>query len=101
MLSEAESATGVRDIGWRSSKPLCGDPMPICAITLFHADSYWRDVLALTWHIVTVNGADAIREELKACPPCATERFSDRSAARSAAQGETRRHRGDRSDLPI
>ena len=32
--------------------------------TLFHADSYWRDVLALTWHISTVNGADAIAREL-------------------------------------
>ena len=34
--------------------------------TLFHADSYWRDLLALTWHIRTVNGADAILRELKA-----------------------------------
>jgi len=24
--------------------------------TLFHADSHWRDVLALTWRISTVNG---------------------------------------------
>ena len=23
--------------------------------TLFHADSYWRDLLALTWRIRTVN----------------------------------------------
>ena len=33
--------------------------------TLFHPDSYWRDVLALSWNIQTVNGADAILEELK------------------------------------
>src|ERR1700709_1090455 len=32
---------------------------------LFHADSYWRDVLALSWNIQTVNGADAILHELK------------------------------------
>jgi siroheme synthase (precorrin-2 oxidase/ferrochelatase) len=32
--------------------------------TLFHADSYWRDVLALTWHIKTVNGSEAISREL-------------------------------------
>jgi thioredoxin reductase len=31
---------------------------------LFHADSYWRDVLALTWHIKTVNGSAAILREL-------------------------------------
>jgi cation diffusion facilitator CzcD-associated flavoprotein CzcO len=24
---------------------------------LFHADSHWRDVLAFTWHLTTVNGA--------------------------------------------
>ena len=34
---------------------------------MFHDDSYWRDVLAFTWHIVTVNGANAIGKELKAC----------------------------------
>ncbi len=32
--------------------------------TLFHPDSLWRDVLALTWHIRTVNGSDAILREL-------------------------------------
>ena len=37
--------------------------------TLFHADSYWRDVLALSWNIQTINGADAILGELKACAP--------------------------------
>ena len=42
---------------------------------LFHPDSYWRDVLALSWNIQTLNGADAI---LKALPPLA------RSAAPSA-----------------
>jgi cation diffusion facilitator CzcD-associated flavoprotein CzcO len=34
--------------------------------TLFHRDSHWRDVLALTWNIGTVNGADAIGGELRA-----------------------------------
>jgi len=36
--------------------------------TLFHPDSYWRDVLALSWKIQTLNGRDAI---LKALPPLA------------------------------
>ncbi|WP_291850837.1 NAD(P)/FAD-dependent oxidoreductase [Bradyrhizobium sp.] len=35
---------------------------------LFHPDSYWRDVLALSWNIQTLNGADAI---LNALPPLA------------------------------
>ena len=33
--------------------------------TLFHTDSHWRDVLALTWRIKTVNGRDAILRGLR------------------------------------
>ena len=33
---------------------------------LFHPDSHWRDVLALTWRIRTVNGLEAVLGELKA-----------------------------------
>jgi hypothetical protein len=32
---------------------------------LFHADSHWRDVLALTWRIITVSGPAAIIKELR------------------------------------
>ena len=32
---------------------------------LFHPDSYWRDVLALSWSLQTINGANAILTELK------------------------------------
>ena len=35
-------------------------------LQLFHPDSYWRDVLALSWNIQTLNGREAI---LKALPP--------------------------------
>src|SRR5262245_25945948 len=31
---------------------------------LFHSDSHWRDLLALSWQIKTVNGAEAIVREL-------------------------------------
>src|SRR5580698_8199414 len=41
-------------------------PDPVLLKTLFHPDSYWRDVLALSWNIQTVNGADAILKELQA-----------------------------------
>jgi cation diffusion facilitator CzcD-associated flavoprotein CzcO len=34
--------------------------------SLFHPDSHWRDVLALTWNIATVNGADALLAQLRA-----------------------------------
>ncbi|HEY3892597.1 MAG TPA: NAD(P)-binding protein, partial [Bradyrhizobium sp.] len=33
--------------------------------SLFHADSYWRDVLALSWNLQTISGADAILKELR------------------------------------
>ena len=33
--------------------------------TLFHPDSYWRDALALSWTLQTVNGRDAILSELR------------------------------------
>ncbi len=31
---------------------------------LFHPDSFWRDALALSWNLQTLNGADAILNEL-------------------------------------
>src|SRR5262245_61096091 len=33
---------------------------------LFHRDSYWRDVLALTWRIQTMRGLDTICDGLRA-----------------------------------
>jgi Pyridine nucleotide-disulphide oxidoreductase len=42
------------------------EPDDVPLKTLFHSDSHWRDVLALTWRIRTVNGLDAILRELKA-----------------------------------
>ena len=42
-------------------------PDPGLLKTLFHPDSYWRDVLALSWNIQTLNGAKLIQNALKAC----------------------------------
>src|SRR6266545_298292 len=56
--------------------------------TLFHPDSYWRDVLALSWDIQTLNGRDAI---LKALPPLAGR----------PAQGDARGHQCDRGHLQV
>src|SRR5512145_407103 len=41
-------------------------PDEVSLKALFHPDSHWRDVLALTWRIETVNGADAILKALRA-----------------------------------
>ena len=44
-LAELEKALGARDVAALQK--------------LFHADSHWRDILALTWRIGTVSGANA------------------------------------------
>lgn len=36
------------------------------AVALFEPDSYWRDLVAFTWNIRTQEGAEAIRQMLKA-----------------------------------
>jgi cation diffusion facilitator CzcD-associated flavoprotein CzcO len=41
-------------------------PDPVLLKTLFHPDSYWRDVLALSWNLQTINGAEPILIELEA-----------------------------------
>ena len=60
---------------------------------LFHPDSYWRDVLALSWNIQTVNGADAILKALKLHAPTAVPTgFAvdpDRAAPRKAMRAGT------------
>ena len=39
----------------------------IAAVTrLFHGDGYWRDILAFTWNIKTIEGTDAIAQMLAA-----------------------------------
>src|SRR6267154_2161118 len=41
-------------------------PDPVLLKTLFHPDSYWRDVLALSWNLQTINGAEPILNQLTA-----------------------------------
>jgi cation diffusion facilitator CzcD-associated flavoprotein CzcO len=41
------------------------EPDDLLLKTLFHPGSHWRDVLALSWNIQTVNGAEAILGELR------------------------------------
>ena len=61
--------------------------------TLFHPDSYWRDVLALSWNIQTINGADAILKELKTharrAAPSALAIDPDRRAPRKVTRAGT------------
>jgi hypothetical protein len=61
---------------------------------LFHSDSYWRDVLALSWTLQTVNGRDAILAALKAqaaeASPSGFAVDPDRAAPRQVTRAGTR-----------
>ncbi|MGH6779165.1 MAG: monooxygenase, partial [Bradyrhizobium sp.] len=60
---------------------------------LFQAESFWRDVLALSWSIKTVGGADAIVKELTVLGPRAMPREfridPDRTPPRRATRAGT------------
>src|ERR1700704_6405290 len=58
--------------------------------TLFHPDSYWRDVLALSWNLQTINGADAISSEMKALAGRAAPRSLKIDPARVAPRRVSR-----------
>src|SRR3954453_16178069 len=60
---------------------------------LFHPDSHWRDVLALSWNIQTVSSAGAVIRELKAhAGGAAPKNFQvdpDRAAPRTVTRAGT------------
>jgi cation diffusion facilitator CzcD-associated flavoprotein CzcO len=57
---------------------------------LFHPDSYWRDVLALSWNLQTINGADAILSELPVLAGRAVPRNFRIDRSRAAPRRVTR-----------
>jgi cation diffusion facilitator CzcD-associated flavoprotein CzcO len=61
--------------------------------TLFHPESHWRDVLALSWNIQTINGAEAILSALKAdagrAKPAGFSIDPDRAAPRKVTRAGT------------
>jgi thioredoxin reductase len=62
--------------------------------TLFHPDSHWRDVLALTWRFTTIDGRDAILAALQAhtgrARPAGFCIDPDRAAPREMTRAGTR-----------
>jgi cation diffusion facilitator CzcD-associated flavoprotein CzcO len=93
MLARAESSATIVE-NWLAqfaraiASPDCG-----LLETLIHPESYWRDMLALTWQIRTVSGSDAILNELKAhvgrANPTGFEIDPDRTAPRSITRAGT------------
>ena len=98
MLAKTEKASVATTVDhWLAQfERALAEPDDVLLETLFHADSHWRDVLALTWHIRTVSGLDAIVRELKAhvgrARPAGFRTASHRTAPR---QRDARGHRRD------
>jgi thioredoxin reductase len=68
MLDRTDDSSVAADNWLAQFEEALGKPDEALLYQLFHPDSYWRDVLALSWNIQTLNGADAI---FKALPPLA------------------------------
>jgi putative flavoprotein involved in K+ transport len=57
---------------------------------LFHDDCFWRDLVVMSWNIVTVEGHEGVRELVSATRPTAKPRnlrLSDRTTNRAAPAG--------------
>jgi putative flavoprotein involved in K+ transport len=65
ILAETDTLATLADDWLAQFERALAEPDDVLLKTLFHSDSHWRDVLALTWHITTVNGRDAILTALK------------------------------------
>src|SRR5215217_6194094 len=93
MLDRTDDSSVAADTWLAQFEEALGKPDEALLKTLFHPDSYWRDVLALSWNIRTLNGRDAI---LKALPPLARSASpsgfaiaSDRAAPRKVMRAGT------------
>jgi hypothetical protein len=65
MLDRTETIATVVESWLSQFERALAEPDDVLLGALFHPDSHWRDVLALTWRIKTVSGLDAILRELK------------------------------------
>jgi putative flavoprotein involved in K+ transport len=65
-------------------------PDPAALTGLFLPDSYWRDVLALSWNLQTIAGRDAIVKELQTLAPKAAPGNLKLAAGRAAPRQVTR-----------
>ncbi len=66
MPSRTDTAATTAENWLAQFERVLAGPNDVLLKNLFHADSHWRDVLALTWRIRTVSGVDTILRELKA-----------------------------------
>ncbi|QIG97082.1 MULTISPECIES: flavin-containing monooxygenase [unclassified Bradyrhizobium] len=66
MLDKTDDISVAADNWLVQFEDALASPEDVLLKPLFHPDSYWRDVLALSWNIQTVNRAFAILEEMPA-----------------------------------
>jgi thioredoxin reductase len=66
MLDKTDDVAMSAEIWLAQFESALAGPDPGLLKTLFHPDSHWRDVLALSWNIQTLNGAEPILNALKA-----------------------------------
>ena len=69
MLDRTDDSSVAADNWLAQFEEALGKPDDALLKTLFHPDSYWRDVLALSWNIQTLNGRDAILKALPGAKP--------------------------------
>src|SRR5258705_686974 len=68
MLDRTDDSSVAADSWLAQLEGALGKPDGAVLTTLFHRDSYWRDVLAVSWNNQQLNAVDAI---LRALPPLA------------------------------
>jgi cation diffusion facilitator CzcD-associated flavoprotein CzcO len=92
MLDRTEDLAALVETWLASFWRALGEDDERALTALFPSDGYWRDVLALTWGINTVSGADAIAGALKAsgAGPTAFRLASQRTAPRHVTRAGTR-----------
>jgi Flavin-binding monooxygenase-like len=93
MLARQETIATIAANWLAQFEKALAEPDDVLLKTLFHPESYWRDVLALTWHIRTVNGLEVILRELRAhvgrANPTGFRIDSDRTAPRLVTRAGT------------
>ncbi|MEY9345222.1 cation diffusion facilitator CzcD-associated flavoprotein CzcO [Bradyrhizobium elkanii] len=90
MLDKTDDISVAADNWLVQFEDALASPDDVLLKPLFHPDSYWRDVLALSWNIQTVNRAFAIIEELPAHARHSAPHDFRIDAARAAPRRVTR-----------
>src|SRR3954452_20253835 len=94
MLAQTESIATIAGRWLEQFEKALAEADDVRLETLFHPDSHWRDVLALTWQIRTVNGRDAILSALRAhaarARPTGFKTDPNRTAARYVTRAGTK-----------